>query len=335
MEDRRGVPGICLIPVSTPEFPNGRAAMEFHTNRARTEQDMEVTPAPEQNKYLRRKTTQKLRKSHFVSRRILSALRIVASLGAFVLVSAFLLSLFVYAYNSDKFALRNVTIHGCRQSDPRKLEAVVREASRTNLLRLDLRRIRSLVEDQAWVKRAEVRRVLPSDLVVHIEERVPSVILEMQGDLMVTDDDGVLLDRYDPRYGKLDVPVFKGALGDDPAGYRSNQKENAGRIRMGLKFLSDLDAGSPDYARSISEIDISDKSNIKVTLVDDTAEIYFGDRDFLKRFNTLKSNLTQYEELKSQYPEITVVDLRFDGNIIYRPGRSAGGQPDTVSGSRP
>ncbi len=309
--------------------------MEFHTNKARTEQDLEVAPAQEQNKYVRRKATQKLRKSHFASRRILGALRIIARLGAFVLVAAFLISLFVDAYNSDKFALQDVTIHGCRRMDAQKLKALVKGRFQTNLLRLDLRQVRSLVENQTWVKKAEVRRVLPSGLIIYLEERVPAVILEMQGDLMMTDDDGVLLDRYDSKYAKLDVPVFKGALGDDPEAYRAYQKENTARIQMGLRLLSDLESGSPNYTKSISEVDISDKTNLRVTLVDDTAEIYLGDRNFLKRFGTLISNRAQYEELKMQYSEITVVDLRFDGNIIYRPKRTGGGHAVPVSGSKP
>lgn len=300
--------------------------MEIHTNRPRTEQDLEIAPASDQSMYLRRKATQRLRRSHFASRRLMGALHIIAKLGAFVLVVAFLVSIFVYAYNSDKFTLRNVTIYGCKQLDARRLEGIIRENFPSNLLRIDLKQVRSLLEDEAWAKQVEIRRVLPFDLLVYIQERVPSVILEMQGELMLADEDGMLLDKYDPKYGKLDVPVFRGVLGDNPEKYRLYQEENSARIQRGLKLLSDLDSGSPAYAKNISEVDLSDKSNLKVLLVDDTAEVLLGDRDFLKRFRILMSNLTQYRELKSQYVDIASVDLRFDGQIIYRPKRAAGGQ---------
>ncbi len=309
--------------------------MEIHTNKARSEQDIEIAPASDQSKYLRRKATQKLRKSHFASRRMMGALRLTFRMAAFVLGIAFLLSLFVYAYNSDQFALQNVTIYGCKRLDARQLETVIRKNCPSNILRIDLRKLRTLLEKQPWVRRVEIRRVLPSDLVVYVEERVPSVIVEMQGELMVTDDDGVLLDRYDSSREKLDVPVFKGVLGADPAGYRLYQEENAARIRLGLKLVSELEAGSPDYPKHLSEVDLSDKTNVKVTLVDDTAEIFLGNHDFLKRFHALMSNMTEYQELKSQYSEITVVDLRFDGNIIYRPRHAAGGQPVSLSGLKP
>ncbi len=309
--------------------------MEIHTNKARSEQDIEVAPASDQSKYLRRKATQKLRKSHFASRRMMGALRLTFRIGAFVLGMALLLSLFVYAYNSDRFALQNVTIYGCKRLEARQLEAVIRKNCPSNTLRIDLRRLRTLLEKQPWVKRVELRRVLPSDLVVYVEERIPSVIVEMRGQLMVTDDEGVLLDKYDTRREKLDVPVFKGVLGADPAGYRLYQEENAARVLLGLKLVSELGAGSPDYPKHLSEVDLSDKSNVKVTLVDDTAEIFLGDRDFLKRFQALMSNMTEYQELKSQYSEIPVVDLRFDGNIVYRPKHTADGQPVSLSGLKP
>lgn len=310
--------------------------MEFHTNKPKTERDPEVAqaPPPDQSRYLRRKATQKLRKSHFASRGLVNVLRVFARLGVFLFALAFLLSIFVFAWYSDKFTLRNITIQGCRQLDAKKLEAIVRESFPPNLLQLNLQQVRNRLESETWAKSVEIRRILPSDLLIYVQERIPSVILEMQGDLLLADEDGVLLDKYDPKYGKLDVAVFKGVLGENPEEYRLYQEENSTRIRLGLKLLSDLESGSPAYTKDISEVDLSEKSNLKVLLVDDTAEIQLGDRDFLKRFRTLMSNLSQYRDLKSQYTEISSVDLRFDGQIIYRPKKPATGHTVPVAESK-
>jgi hypothetical protein len=45
----------------------------------------------------------------------------------------------------------------------------------------------------------------------------------------------------------------------------------------------------------------------------------------LKRFRALMENMKKYEELKNQYTEIESIDLRMDGNIIYRPRRASAG----------
>ncbi len=305
--------------------------MEIHTNKPR----MEPEPAPDQIRYLRRKAPpQKLHKSRFLTR-LLGVLRFFAKLGTFALLAAFLAAIFVCAYYSDKFTLRNVVFEGCKQVDTSRLESLIREKFPSNLLRINLDQLRSLLEHETWIKRVEIRRVLPSNLIILIQERVPSVILDLRGKLMLADDDGVLLDKYDPKYGKLDVPVFKGVLGDNPDGYRLHQEENTGRIRLGRQLLSDLESGSPDYPKSISEVDLSEKNDVKVTLVDDTAEIHLGDRDFLKRFRTLISNMNQYRELKAEYTEVAAVDLRFDGQIIYRPKRQPSGQSAAVAEAKP
>ena len=75
----------------------------------------------------------------------------------------------------------------------------------------------------------------------------------------------------------------------------------------------------PHSTQKISEVDISDPENLKILLVDDTAEVYLGDKDYLKRFRTLMNNLGEYQKLKDQYTEIVSIDLRYDNQIVYRP----------------
>jgi cell division protein FtsQ len=295
--------------------------MEIKTNRSREGQSARIVPPPDRARH-RRKATQKLGKGHIAGRRFVSALKILGKLGAFLLMAVFMLSVFVYAYTSEKFNLRNVRLYGCKELDPKQLEEIVRRDFPTNILRIDLRQLNNRLGKETWVKRVEIRRVLPSDLILYVQERTPSVILEMQGELMIADNDGTMLGRYDPRFGKLDVPVFKGILGDDAESYRLYQEENAARIHQALIMLSEIESGSQEYARKISEVDISDPHNLKIMLVDDTTEVYLGEKDYLKRFRTLMSNLNEYRKLKAQYNEFASIDLRFDGQIVYRPRRA-------------
>jgi cell division septal protein FtsQ len=291
----------------------------------KTEPDPEVPPTPDKSRYLRRKTPQKLRKSQFASRRMISILRIMGKVGAFLLVMGFLASIFIYSRTSNQFMLRKVAISGCSHLNPQRLEAIIRKEFPGNALNIDLMQLRSRLEEEVWVRGVEIRRILPSELIIYVQERTPAVIFELQGELMLGDESGILLDQYDPKYGKLDLPVFKGMLGNSPERYRENGEENARRVRLGLKLLSELDGADPLYARNISEVSLSDPANLKLLLVDDIAEIFLGDKDFLPRFRTLMANMNQYQELKSQYNDIAEVDLRFDGQIIYRPRLSQGG----------
>ena len=291
--------------------------MEIRTSRTADVRSARIVPPPDKSRH-RKKTAQKLGKGHIAGRRASSALRSMGKLCAFLLLAFFMLSIFVFAYTSDKFNLRHIQFYGCRELDSKRLEEIIRNDFPASILRIDLPKLKQRLEQETWARQVEIRRVLPSDLILYVEERIPSVILEMNGELMVADRDGILLDRYDPRFGKLDVPVLRGVMGEDMEGYRLYQEGNTARIRQALAMLSEIESGAPHYARKISEIDMSDKENLKILLVDDTAEVYLGGKDFLKRFLTLMDNMGTYQEFKDQNNDIASIDLRFDGQIWYR-----------------
>ncbi|PYV01431.1 MAG: hypothetical protein DMG10_17710, partial [Acidobacteria bacterium] len=263
------------------------AKMEIKTTKSSKEPS---DSAPEKGHSLRRKTVQRAYRS--LPRRLVSVLPVLGQLTLLALLAAFFASLRHYVYTSENFNLRSVTFEGCKQLNTKALEQKIRRSSRKNLLKIDLKELRSLVEAEPWVKQAEIRRI---------------------------HDEGALLDKFDTRYGKIDVPVFRGFLGNSPESYKLHQEENSARVQLGRRMLAELEDGSSAFAGSISEVDLSDTNDVKLLLVDDTAEIHMGDADFLKRFRTLMSNMSQYQELKAQYNEIASIDLRFDGQIIYRP----------------
>lgn len=296
--------------------------MEIKTsNRSKENTKARIVPPPDTPKQSRKKATNKLGTGKVAGRRLLAALKTLGKLGAFVLMIAFLLSVFVYAYTSDKFNVHTVTVHGCKEVNPKQLKSIVHQFP-ANILQINLNDLKTRLEKVPWVKRVEIRRVLPSTLIIYVQERTPAAIVECHGELMLADSDGIMLDRYDPKYGKLDVPVFKGVLGEDSESYRLYEEENSARIRQGLQMLAEIESGTPQGTQKISEVDISDRENLKIMLVDDTAEVNLGGKDYLKRFSSLMENMEQYQELKNQYTEIESIDLRYDGNIIYRPKRT-------------
>jgi cell division protein FtsQ len=293
--------------------------MKIKTGKGRESTNARIVPPPDRAQNGRKKAGRKLGNNRVAGRRFVSALKTLGKISTFLMMAAFILSVFVYAYTSEKFNLRHVTFYGCKETSPRELEKIIRKNFPPNILRIDLQQLKTRLEKETWARHVEIRRVLPSDLVIYVQERSPSVILEFHNELMVADQDGTMLGRYDPALGKLDMPVFKGVLGEDLENYRVYQEENVARIQQGLVMLSEIDAGMPGYTKRISEVDISDPENLKIMLVDDTAEIYLGGDDFLKRFRTFVSNMGEYQKLKNQFSEFASIDLRYKGEIVYRP----------------
>ena len=295
--------------------------MEIKTGRLKKESGAPEVPVPPDRSAAHKKPGQKLQPSRRLSGRLwwcLKVLGILATLGcvAFAGVSAWR-----YAYFSDQLALRQVAIVGCRNTSAAKLEAIVRQGNPANLLRIDLAALRNRLEQEPWVRKAIIRRVLPGTLRILIEERVPAVIAEIGGELELLDREGVLLDQYASGYGKLDVPVFRGLCGNNAAEYTALQAENSARVARGVQLLAEIESGSAELARAISEIDLANPENARVLLIDDTAVVSLGDRDFLKRFQAF---LADYDGMKARYGEIISVDLRFYPQIVYRPRQLPG-----------
>ncbi len=290
---------------------------------------------PDKGAYLRRKSSEKLRKRQVLSRSLTNALRV----GSRLLLAAAALGLVLWCYrfasSSARFDLRTIKCEGCVQTQQNEIEAIIRKDFPRNILRINLEQLRRRLERERWIKGVQIRRILPSDLIIYVEERVPAAIAEIGGELILTDEEGVFLDRYGPLYGRLDLPVFSGLLGDSASDYDAHLKENAGRIQLGLRVLAELNAGAGEYAHRISEVDLSDSGNVRLLLLDDTTEFYLGDRDFLKRFQLFLANISQYRDLKEEYTDIASVDLRFEGKIIYRPRNLAEASPAASREARP
>ncbi len=290
---------------------------------------------PSRGAYLRRPAAHRLQRRRAGGRRWARILKTAAGLAVPAACLALLAGGYRCLSSSERLALRRVACEGCRRVAAADLEAIVRREFPANILRIDLRRLRARLLRERWIREVEIRRILPGTLLFYVEERRPAAIAELGEELVLTDGEGVLLDKYGPGYGSLDVPVFSGLLGRNAAEYAGQQEQNSLRVRLGLRVLSELESGSPAYARAVSEIDVSDPSNVRIMLVDDTAEVYLGDRDFLRRFRTFMANRAQYEELKAENRDIASVDLRFDGKIIYHQRTAAPPAEESAPPRRP
>lgn len=301
--------------------------MRISTKRPLATQKGKGRQLPLLNAPASRKTPQKTTRNRITGRRAVAVTIMLGKLVSILFIAAFIFSVCKFVYNSEIFHFRNIAIQGCKETDPEKLEEIVWDNSSVNILRIDLELVKERLEQQTWVKNVEIRRVLPSSLVLYVRERVPSVILEMSGQLMLADDDGILLDEYDPHYGKLDVPVFTGILGKDAESYRLYQEENTLLISHALKALTEIKSGAPQYMALISEIDISDRNNLKVILVNDNTEIHLGKEDYRNRLHKFFANKESYEEIKKKYGGVVSVDLRSDTQITYDTSVNVLGSP--------
>lgn len=168
-----------------------------------------------------------------------------------------------------------------------------------------------------WVRDAALRRSLPSTVEVVVSERQPIGIGRVNGEMYLVDERGVIIDLYGPQYADLDLPIVDG-LSASPADTGSMTDE--ARAELAARLIAAV-KGTPEIARRLSQVDVTDLHNASVILSGDHAVIQLGEDHFLAR---LQSYLDLAAALRERVADIDSVDLRFDDRIYVTPAGKRG-----------
>ena len=222
-----------------------------------------------------------------------------------------------YAWNSPQalksFQLREIHFKGTTHVSEESLRLLIQKSSPPNLLQIDLEHVRGIVETEAWVKSAVVRRKLPDELVIYVDERQPAAVAAIDRELYVVDEEGTILDRQKSD-DLLDRPVVKGLRN---LTHEGAQTHNSARMLAYTSLLAELSSGEQDYAASVSEVDVENPERIGIVLDHDPVPIYLGGTRFLERYQRFLSQRSLYRELKQEHGLIEYIDVSYDNKIIF------------------
>ena len=92
----------------------------------------------------------------------------------------------------------------------------------------------------------------------------------------------------------------------------------AARMKIYAQLVRDLDSGGSNYSRDLSEVDLSDPEDVKVTVADPNGEVlvHLGSSDYLERFKVYVAHI---QEWRQQFQKVRSVDLRYDRQVIVNP----------------
>jgi cell division protein FtsQ len=165
---------------------------------------------------------------------------------------------------------------------------------------------RKALRNVRWVHDATVVRIWPNRLSVQITERKPAAFVKLPGDNIarwgLIDDEGVILEP--PAKAAFRLPVLAGIRASETLEKRGTRVRRMQRLTKDLGKLAD----------NVSEVDVSDLDNLKITeQVGGTAvSLMLGDRNFSSR---LRNFLDHYPDIHAKMPQASTFDLRLDDRI--------------------
>lgn len=182
-----------------------------------------------------------------------------------------------------------------------------------NIFYVPLAERRHELEQIPWVEHATVMRILPNQLRVAVRERTPVAFVRVGDQVKLVDAAGVILEMPPAMVAArhFSFPVVTGIKpGDAP-------EQRAQRMALYEKFVSALDAGGEHLSANLSEVDLSDPEDVRVTVPMKSSDLllHFGDTNFMARYRIYQSHLSEWEQ---QYPQLATVDLRYDSEVVLK-----------------
>lgn len=165
------------------------------------------------------------------------------------------------------------------------------------------RRRRLLAID--WIEDASISRIWPDRLVVRVRERQPVAFVGFRSGVLLIDRQGVFLDP--PRQARFTFPVLSGIREDESEADR----------REGVRILLRVEADMGYLFKDVSEVDVSDRDNIRVVaqVNNRPVDLAMGDENFAKRYENFVSH---YPEIVKHSPEVRKFDLQLDDRITAK-----------------
>ena len=275
--------------------------------------------AEDEPKYLRRQKPVEIRKRKFsrkawpLYRRILAG-GIAALCGGFAVYEA--ATYLLYSADVTLRSAEQIETRGNRFVPPDAIIEKFAADMGRSVVRVPLTERREALESVPWVEQAHVQRVLPNRIRVEITERTPVAFLRMGSDLSLVDAQGVILDR--PVDGEFKFPVVSGITEITPRATREQH------MNLYVQFMREIERVQPGADDHVSEADISEASDLRVTLTGLGAAsgsaspilVHFGDSDFGNRYHLLAENIDQW---RASAGSVDSVDLRFARQVVVNP----------------
>ncbi len=236
----------------------------------------------------------------------------------FRIVKYTLLVLFIFVaiiatMTSPLFNIKKITIEGNEKITSDEIISLSQINIEENTYKLNMKKVKERILENPYIKSVEIKRKLPSDILISVEERKTTFMIEYGSSYVYINNQGYILEVSSE---KLEVPIIQGAetnVEDFVPGNRMC-REDLEKMSTVIKIMEI--ATSNEISSLVTRIDIQSKQNYKLVFEKDQKVAYIGDEtDLNTKILSIKSILERESGIQG---EIFVnMDLK-NNNPIFR-----------------
>ena len=198
---------------------------------------------------------------------------------------------------NNSFQIKNVIIKGSEKSNISEIEKNVTEF-KGNLIGLNFNSIKEIVESTEWVKRASIKKVLPSTLKINVTENDPYAIYFQEGKSFLIDLDGSIITEINLNNYEDDLLFVRG--------------ENSPELLEQL--IRDISIAFPNLTQTLEEVEFIEKRRWNLKL-NNKLLVKLPDENIQQSLKNLKQLFEEQEVMESNIIEI---DLRIQGRAALK-----------------
>ena len=225
----------------------------------------------------------------------------IINIVSFSLIFISLIAIFVIlkypSLLNNSFQIKNVIIEGSEKSNISEIENNVTEF-KGNLIGLNFNSIKEIVESSEWVKRATIKKVLPSTLKINVTENDPYAIYFQEGKSFLIDLDGSIITEINLNNYEDDLLFVRG--------------ENSPELLEQL--IRDISIAFPNLTQTLEEVEFIEKRRWNLKL-NNKLLIKLPDENIQQSLKNLKQLFDEQEVMESNIIEI---DLRIQGRAALK-----------------
>ena len=198
---------------------------------------------------------------------------------------------------NNSFQIKNVIIEGSEKSNISEIENNVTEF-KGNLIGLNFNSIKEIVESSEWVKRASIKKVLPSTLKINVTENDPYAIYFQEGKSFLIDLDGSIITEINLNNYEDDLLFVRG--------------EHSPELLEQL--IRDISIAFPNLTQTLEEVEFIEKRRWNLKL-NNKLLVKLPDENIQQSLKNLKQLFEEQEVMESNIIEI---DLRIQGRAALK-----------------
>jgi cell division protein FtsQ len=212
------------------------------------------------------------------------------------------------------FHIKEITVKGGNKVSANEIIGRSGLGDGKNLFLTDVNDIVKRVEGHPWIKKAEVRRIFPSEIEIAVKERIAASLIKFD-DIYYIDKDGVVFQRVASEE-EINLPIITGVDMEELLEEDSSASEG---IFKALRLLEITEENNFQHLGEISEIKIDNMNGLTLYTMDGAVRIDIGSKDFknrLLRFENIVSNM------KHGLTGVDFIDLDYEKKGVVRYNKS-------------